>query len=320
MVSTRVDLVLVHGLFSSAKVWKAFEALIADDPELAGWVRVHTFQYDSPLVRLRPDRRVAETDDIADQLGTFLSDGLPHAERIVLVTHSQGGLVVQRFLARKLWHGEGRELSRIKHFTMFACPNTGSGFFLTVRKYLPLWRNPQERQLRPFDRAVTEAQRTVLSSVVHARAHSDQECPIPVLAYGGTADDVVPPVVARGVFPKGGVVTADHFSIVQPADRDAAAYQAVRRALLKVAEEARREQEEQDAAGRGQAGAAAPGTAPRPTGEPGRTPAPGAGEAPETGPQDVPHPGRGPPFPRHRRSRTSWPFPRRRSASSPTAS
>ncbi|MYS34371.1 hypothetical protein K388_06417 [Streptomyces sp. KhCrAH-43] len=303
MVSTRVDLVLVHGLFSSAKVWKAFEALIADDPELAGWVSVHTFQYDSPLVRLRPDRRVAETDDIADQLGTFLSDGLPHAERIVLVTHSQGGLVVQRFLARKLWHGEGRELSRIKHFTMFACPNTGSGFFLTVRKYLPLWRNPQERQLRPFDRAVTEAQRTVLSSVVHARAHSDQECPIPVLAYGGTADDVVPPVVARGVFPKGGVVTADHFSIVQPADRDAAAYQAVRRALLKVAEEARREQEEQAAAGRGQGGAATPEAAPRPTGEAGRTPAPGAGEALDSeealdsGPQDVPRPRPGPAVP-----------------------
>ncbi|MYU47986.1 alpha/beta fold hydrolase, partial [Streptomyces sp. SID7803] len=161
MVSTRVDLVLVHGLFSSAKVWKAFEALIADDPELAGWVSVHTFQYDSPLVRLRPDRRVAETDDIADQLGTFLSDGLPpHAERIVLVTHSQGGLVVQRFLARKLWHGEGAgaQPDQALHHVRLP-PNTGSGFFLTVRKYLPLWRNPQERQLRPFDRAVTEAQR-----------------------------------------------------------------------------------------------------------------------------------------------------------------
>ncbi|MFD4370238.1 alpha/beta fold hydrolase [Streptomyces sp. NPDC058486] len=245
MASTRVDLVLVHGLFSSAKVWQAFETLLADDPELAGWVNVHTFQYDSPVVRLRPDRRVAETDDVADQLGTFLETELADAERIVLVTHSQGGLVVQRFLARKLWTGEGRELARIKHFTMFACPNTGSGFFLTVRKYLPLWRNPQERQLRPFDRAVTEAQRTVLSSVVHARGYSDQECPIPVRAYGGTADEVVPPVVARGVFPKGGVVTADHFSIVQPADRKAAAYQAVQRALIKVAEQAQREQQEQ---------------------------------------------------------------------------
>ncbi|NED10168.1 hypothetical protein [Streptomyces sp. SID9124] len=59
MAATCVDLVLVHGLFSSAKAWKAFEA-------------------------------------------TSLSDGLPHAGRIVLVTHSQSQLVVQRFLARNL--------------------------------------------------------------------------------------------------------------------------------------------------------------------------------------------------------------------------
>ncbi|MGW3266377.1 alpha/beta fold hydrolase [Streptomyces sp. NPDC001056] len=238
MASTRVHLVLVHGLFSSAKVWKAFETLIAGDPELTGRVSVHLFEYDSPLGRLRPDRRVAETDDIADQLGTFLETELSDAERIVLVTHSQGGLVVQRFLARKLWNGEGAELIRIKHFTMFACPNTGSGFFLTVRKFLKLWNNPQEKQLRPFDRAVTEAQRTVLGSVVHARAYSDTECPIPVRAYGGSADDIVPPVVARGLFPKGGVVTADHFSIVQPADRTAASYLAVRAAVLEVADAA----------------------------------------------------------------------------------
>lgn len=113
MASTRVHLVLVHGLFSSAKVWKAFETLIAGDPELTGRVSVHLFEYDSPLGRLRPDRRVAETDDIADQLGTFLETELADAERIVLVTHSQGGLVVQRFLARKLWNGEGAELARI---------------------------------------------------------------------------------------------------------------------------------------------------------------------------------------------------------------
>ncbi|MEW1635220.1 alpha/beta fold hydrolase [Streptomyces sp. NPDC093801] len=235
-VRTRVHLVLVHGLFSSAKVWDAFHGLLADDPELGDWLSVHRFQYDSPLVRLRPDRRVAETDDVADQFGTFLETGLADAERIAIVTHSQGGLVVQRFLARKLWNGEGRDLHRIRHFTMFACPNTGSGFFLTVRKWLKvLWHNPQEQQLRPFDRAVTEAQRTVLSAVVHARAYGDMECPIPVRAYGGSADDVVPPVVARGVFPKGGVVTADHFSIVQPPDRTAASYMAVRSALLEVA-------------------------------------------------------------------------------------
>ncbi|MFH7595796.1 alpha/beta fold hydrolase [Streptomyces racemochromogenes] len=267
-VRTRVHLVLVHGLFSSARVWTAFHGLLATDPELAGWLSVHRFRYDSPLVRLRPDRRVAETDDIADQFGTFLETELADAERIVIVTHSQGGLVVQRFLARKLWNGEGRDLHRIKHFTMFACPNTGSGFFLTVRKRLKLWHHPQERQLRPFDRAVTEAQRTVLSAVVHARSHGDQECPIPVRAYGGSADDIVPPVVARGVFPKGGVVTADHFSIIQPADRTAASYLAVRKALERVAQGEEADAEFRDIALR------VPG---QPDGRP-ELPAPAAGE------------------------------------------
>ncbi|MFE9256464.1 tetratricopeptide repeat protein [Streptomyces sp. NPDC006879] len=230
----RVHLVLVHGLFSSGRAWKAFHDLIATDPELRDWVSIHRFEYDSAVTKLRPDRRVAETDDIADQLGTFLQTQLADAERIMLLTHSQGGLIVQRFLARKLWNGAGTELARIKHLTMFACPNTGSGFFLSVRKNLKGLANAQERQLRPFDRSVTEAQRTVLSSVVHARTISDTECPIPVQAFGGSADNIVPPVVARGVFPEGGVVTADHFSIIRPADRTALPYLSVRAALLKV--------------------------------------------------------------------------------------
>ncbi|MEU4210808.1 alpha/beta fold hydrolase [Streptomyces sp. NPDC026206] len=229
-----VHLVFVHGLFSSAKVWTAFRQLITTDPEFSDCVSVYCFQYDSPVVRLRPDRRVAEIDDIADQLATCLETELVDAKSIVLVTHSQGGLVVQRFLARKLANGGGRDLTRIRHLTMFACPNTGSGFFLTVRKAMKLWRHPQEEQLRPFDRSVTEAQRTVLASVVHARHPSDQECPIPVEAYGGTADNVVPPVIARGVFPVGGAIQADHFSIVQPADRSAGSYIVIREALRSV--------------------------------------------------------------------------------------
>ncbi|WP_189383069.1 alpha/beta hydrolase [Streptosporangium nondiastaticum] len=234
VVPIPVHLVFVHGLFSSAKVWSAFRQLITTDDELSGWVHVRCFAYDSPFVRLRPDRRVAETDDIADHLSTYLATELADAESIVLVTHSQGGLVVQRFLSRKLATGKGRDLMRIKHFTMFSCPNTGSGFFLTVRKALALWRHSQERQLRPFDRAVTEAQRSVLTGVVHARRHGDQECPITVQAYGGSMDNIVPAVVARGVFPEGGVIPGDHFSIVQPVDHRAASYLTVRAALLSV--------------------------------------------------------------------------------------
>ena len=227
-----IHVVFIHGLFSSAEVWTPFKQLIADDPELTDFVTLHCFEYDSPFIRLRVDRRVAEIDDIADRLRTFLVTELHDAESIVLVTHSQGGLVVQRFLARMLWQGRGRDLARIKRITMYACPNSGSDFFLSVRKSAIFWRNPQERQLRPFERAVVEAQQTVLRAVVNAQGCTDTECYIPIAAYGGMTDKIVPPSVSTGVFPSSEVVDGDHFSVVRPVNRNASSYRVLKAALL----------------------------------------------------------------------------------------
>lgn len=230
-----IHVVFVHGLFSSAEVWTSFTQLIAEDPELVDVVTVRCFEYDSPVIRLRVDRRIAEIDDIADRLRTYLSTDLADAESIVLVTHSQGGLVVQRFLARMLWNGKGRDLARIKQIAMYACPNSGSEFFLSVRKLAFFWRNPQERQLRPFDRAVVEAQQTVLRSVVNAQGCTDTECRIPIAAYGGMSDNIVPPVVSTWMFPSNGIVEGDHFSVVRATSSDASSYRVLKAALLAAA-------------------------------------------------------------------------------------
>lgn len=227
-----IDVVFVHGLFSSAEVWTSFKQLIATDPELADVVTVHCFEYDSPFIRLRVDRRIAEIDDIADRLRTYLLTELRDAESIVLVTHSQGGLVVQRFLARMLWRGRGRDLARIKRIAMYACPNSGSEFFLSVRKFAIIWRNPQERQLRPFVRAVVETQQTVLRAVVNAQGCTDTECRIPIATYGGISDKIVPPAVSTWVFPSNDIVDGDHFSVVRPASRDASSYRVLKAALM----------------------------------------------------------------------------------------
>jgi hypothetical protein len=74
--SRSIDVVFVHGLFSSAKVWTTFDKLIAADPELADLVTTHCFEYDSPAFSLRPDRRIAEIDDVADRLRTYLQRDL----------------------------------------------------------------------------------------------------------------------------------------------------------------------------------------------------------------------------------------------------
>lgn len=230
----RTHVVFVHGLFSDAGTWRKFKDLLTGDRELKRSVTVHCFGYDSPKIRLRPDRRIADVDDIADRLGGYLRHQCADGAPVVLVSHSQGGLVVQRFLARRLWRNRGGELARIKHIVMYSCPNSGSSFFLFLRKALVFWKNVQERELRPLStRAVLEAQQTVLERVVGAKTASASECPIPISAFGGQTDNVVPAMIATN--PWGGeTIEGDHFTIVKPTNREAESYVVLKAVLRDV--------------------------------------------------------------------------------------
>ncbi|MFK0117757.1 alpha/beta fold hydrolase [Streptomyces sp. NPDC090994] len=232
---TTVHVVFVHGLFSSVEVWDQFRKLLAADEALRGVV-AHCFPYGSRKIKIRPDRAIAEYDDIADSLRTYLRVQIPRTGRVVLVSHSQGGLIVQRFLARTLHEAQGPALSRIAQIVMFACPNHGSTFFLSLRRSLFFWRHPQERQLRPYQRDVLETERTVMRAIVGADRNTESGWHIPIQAYGGTEDAVVPAREARGVFPDGATVPGDHFQIVQPADHDSASYRVLRDVLLELLE------------------------------------------------------------------------------------
>jgi pimeloyl-ACP methyl ester carboxylesterase/tetratricopeptide (TPR) repeat protein len=239
----RIHVIFIHGLFSDATVWADFQQLIQNDPELAGFVTTECFSYDSPWIRLRPDRRIADIDDIADQLGTYLTNGGWDADAIVLVTHSQGGLVAQRFLVRTLQRHEGLRLSNIRQIVMYACPNRGSEFFLLSRRFAWFLRNPQERQLRPFDKVLAETELAITRSVLNSTDNTTTECHVPIAAYGGTADKIVPPHVARGIFPINGVVSGDHFSVVRPTDPKADSYRVLKNALVAVSSEQARTHE-----------------------------------------------------------------------------
>ncbi|MGW4369541.1 SAVMC3_10250 family protein [Nocardia takedensis] len=221
-----VAVVLVHGLFSSARTWTAMRALLRADPGLAA-IETIDFEYPSPKLRLDPLRRIPDFDTLAESLQTFLRT-LPH-RRVILVTHSQGGLVAQRYLARMVMHANGLELERIRLVVMFACPNSGSEIFSALRRAArPLWFHPQERQLRPLDAAVAETHRIVVNRIIHAPSASAHEYPIPVRAYAGEEDNVVPPASARGVFPDTGVLPGDHSTIIRPDSAEHRTYRALR--------------------------------------------------------------------------------------------
>lgn len=228
----RLGVVFVHGILSSADTWSPFLNLIKDDPDL-DFLTPCTFSYPSPPFSLNPLRRIPDINDVADSLRTYLTNDRAEDSGLVLVAHSQGGLAVQRMLARTLADGRGSELARIRRIVLFACPNSGSELALLLRRGFLRW-HAQEQDLRPLNRAITEAHRIVLNQIIHATSVSDATCPIRVTAYAGESDGVVTPISAKSVFPEVGVLPGDHFSIIKPDATSHRSYAALKRHLMEA--------------------------------------------------------------------------------------
>jgi pimeloyl-ACP methyl ester carboxylesterase len=227
------EVVFVHGFLSSSSTWNRFIELLEADRELAAF-HATAYEYTSRLVELKRTRRLPSIDDIADGLESYLDVSIPGDVTVILVSHSQGGLVVQRFLARTLARGQGHRLARIRSIVMFSCPNSGSNFAIGVRRAAIIWRNVQENELRPLKTALLETQATVLNQVIHATSITSSTCPIPIHVYAGASDQIVPPATARGSFPSARTIRGDHFDIIQPANESSESYRAVKMALTEV--------------------------------------------------------------------------------------
>ncbi|MGP2436571.1 esterase/lipase family protein [Streptomyces sp. JW3] len=225
-VNGRLGVVFIHGFLSSGETWKNFTARIAEDARL-GFVDPLFFNYRSPMVSINPLRRIPSYEDIADDLGTYLSTVAEEYESLALVAHSQGGLIIQRYFQRMLGRGRGGNLSRIRQVVLFACPNNGSELARTW-----LHRNPQRRQLHVLNRQVSEAQSIVVHQVLYATEVRPDTCPIPITAFAGTEDNVVTQASAQSVFRDTGSLPGDHFTIIQPKTVDDRSHVALRQKLL----------------------------------------------------------------------------------------
>src|ERR1700735_477136 len=224
-------LVLVHGLFSSGKTWDSLKTRIAADEQLAN-LFVITFEYSSPRFRFKPTRVIPDYEDIALKLWTFLQLKLSDYDKIAIIAHSQGGLIVQRMLAQQVEAGSAQALTRIQQIILLACPNSGSDLFLALRQSALPWRNPQERALRPLDKALERTRATILEKVIHAREVTSTTCPITIHAYAGEADGVVKSQSALSAFTSRGVLEGDHSSILDFGNPDGLNYSVIRHRLL----------------------------------------------------------------------------------------
>ena len=145
------------------------------------------------------------------------------------MTHSQGGLILQRFLAWMLTRGRGRALARISSIVMLSCPNEGSEYLASIRAALGMRHHPQAGQLAVLGEDVRHSRQIVLNKVIYATQPDDYHCQIPVYAYSGRTDKVVLRQSAQSVFPSAEVLPGDHFSILDPDARGSATLDTIRR-------------------------------------------------------------------------------------------
>jgi Alpha/beta hydrolase family len=231
-VTRRMTIVFVHGINPSSDTWRPLLTLLKADDNLAG-ISFVTFDYSSPVITISPLKAIPDYDLLAVSLETFLDLELPSGGDIMFVCHSQGGLIVQRFLAKLLLDPDrSEELQRIRSVVFFACPNSGSQIFATVRRVAGLvFKNPQERSLHPLDERVAAAQRTILHRLVYGRQYPD----ITLYFYAGESDNTVRPTSAQGPFPKLGVLPGDHFTVIQPESASDRVYRVLKARILEAA-------------------------------------------------------------------------------------
>lgn len=226
-------LVLIHGFWSSTATWDRLTGVWTADDNMPG-LRIHRFGYRSPKRPRTPfsRSRIPDHDDIAQTFATEYMVKLADAAPIVIVTHSQGGLVLQRFLAWMVQQGRGRELSRIASVVMIACPNNGTDYLRSLRHALGYRRHPQAGGLEVLDRKVADTQRTVLQRIVNTDRIDDHQCRIPFHVYAGADDRVVLAASAQAAFPGASTLAGDHHSILDPGAPGNGTADAVRHHIL----------------------------------------------------------------------------------------
>jgi len=206
---------------------------MTSDDRLADISAYERFEYNSRLVGNRLLTRVPTYRTVADKLSTRFERYRAEYDRLMFVTHSQGGLVLQTFLSRMISAGKGHELAIIKAIIFIACPNGGSGIFLTPRRIVGAFMcHAQERRLRPLDEEIHDTHRHVSQSIDRAIAISASTCPIPIVAFAAESDSIVGRASAYGAFLKHGVLSGSHATVIRPRQHADAGYLDLRNELI----------------------------------------------------------------------------------------
>jgi hypothetical protein len=219
-VSRKAVVLFVHGFGSSSECWKGLLPLMGEDERVTSRYELATWDYPTKWVEVNLLGRVPRLQELGRALAAEL--GLPRyrGREITLVGHSQGGLVIQSYLAEELMRGNASALRAIRQAIFFATPSEGSTTGMSLRLlFSSLFTNPQELTLRVLNPDMSDIRSTIRERIVGAVSDTDNACRIPIHAFCGLQDNVVVEASARGVFDSVRSVKGTHFSIIKPVNR-----------------------------------------------------------------------------------------------------
>src|SRR6266511_2846923 len=116
--------VFVHGFGSSADCWKPLLKLLSEEPIVDARFDLQCYEYPTAWFSMNPLKRIPRLEEIARGHAEYLDRCRDYPE-ITLVGHSQGGLVIQNYLADRVTK-DVNDLKRIRQAILIATPSLGS--------------------------------------------------------------------------------------------------------------------------------------------------------------------------------------------------
>jgi pimeloyl-ACP methyl ester carboxylesterase len=125
--ASKTAVVFVHGFACDEKCWAPLKKLCEEDVSFRrNSYSFHCFRYETKWFNWKPWQRIPRLQELGDGLRTFLDNRFKGWQDWILVGYSQGGLVIQSYLQRRIGVHCGTDLAKIRAVILFATPNLGS--------------------------------------------------------------------------------------------------------------------------------------------------------------------------------------------------
>lgn len=234
--SSKGVIVFVHGFGSSPDCWIPLLDLLRKDEAITSRFDFDCFRYPTPRFNFNPLRRIPRLKEVAEKLRDHLDSKEFWDREIMMVGHSQGGLVIHAYIAHMLAKSRGRQLQPIRQVITFATPHYGSTTLFFLRRIASrlfwFFDNPQERSLRVHDPDTAEIVNAVAQHASKTNEANEGNWPIPVHCFVGLGDDVVPEASAKGPFASHKSIEGDHFEVLTPESHEDGRYRELTELLL----------------------------------------------------------------------------------------